>query len=333
MKLTTITKITELTPIPNADKIERATVLGWHCVVKKGLHNVGDAVCFLFPDTLVPRHFLEEGYVGDEKVRLKTIKMRGQFSAGLIVPLSCINIDVPLLEGADIGELIGVEKYEKPAPAKLAGDAKGVFPVQFVSKTDEDNYRSNPEAFAEMKSLCDEPVVITSKQDGTSATFIYTKEDDTFRACSRNLELKEGESVYWQMAQKYDLERIMKNRDHDLALQGEIIGEGINGNNLKIRGQELHIFLIKDISENRWLSWSEMEEFCKENNLKTVPLLKKIPASDLNESEIQQMADSLKYPCGSPAEGIVFRSEKPIFSETLGKSWLSLKAINQNYKD
>jgi RNA ligase (TIGR02306 family) len=331
MKLTTITKITELAPIPNADKIERATVLGWHCVVKKGLHNVGDLVCFVFPDTLVPRHFLEEGYVGDEKVRLKTVKLRGQFSAGLVIPLSALNVDLYFYDGLDIGEALGVEKYEKPVPAQLRGDAKGNFPTHLVSKTDEDNYRSNPNAFAEMKALGDTPVVFTMKMDGTSAT--YTLHNGEFDVCSRNLSLKEGDNLYWNIAKKHNIKEVIEKTGHDLAIQGEIVGDGINGNNLKLKGQHFYVFLIKDITENRWLSWSEMVEFCKANDLQTVPHLQTISAKELDEESVQKLADGLKYPCGSNAEGIVFRPEVPVYSETLCKSWMSLKAINQNYKD
>ena len=45
-KLASIQKIKSLEPIPEADAIEKATVLGWQLVVKKGEFKTGDLVVY-----------------------------------------------------------------------------------------------------------------------------------------------------------------------------------------------------------------------------------------------------------------------------------------------
>jgi len=336
MKLTQIVKILDIQPIEGADRIERARVLAWDVVVMKGLHKVGDLVCFIFPDTLVPKKFLDSSYEGDEKVRLKTIKLRGQYSAGLILPLEEIKKYVfPVQEGDDVAEFLKIEKYEKEIPAQLAGMALGSFPSFIVPKTDEDNYRSNPDTVEEMKALGDEEVYLTVKLDGSSSAYISS--DEGIRVCSRNLELKRDEdNTFWQVAEKYKIEDFFKeyfntHKIH-LAIQGEVYGNGIQKNPMGVSGINLGIFLVKDTTNNQWWSWDDVVQLCIESNyFQCVEEIGRMKAKDLDFDELQKIADNLKYPNGKPAEGIVVRPVKPIPSNTLGKSWMSLKVMSQPY--
>ena len=140
-KYAVIAKILELTPIEGADRIETATVLGWKVVTQKHLYNVGDLAVMIFPDTLVPKKFLDGAYQGEEKVRLKTVKLRGQYSAGLLIPITILgkNFDKNFKEGDEISELLGVEKWVAPASTSIGGDIAGDFPTAIISKTDELN--------------------------------------------------------------------------------------------------------------------------------------------------------------------------------------------------
>jgi RNA ligase (TIGR02306 family) len=99
-KLATIRKITDITPIEGADKIELATVGGWKVVVAKDAgHKVGDLVVYCEIDSFLPIRdefeFLRKSSYkkmsdGTEGFRLKTSKLRGQISNGLILPLSTL---------------------------------------------------------------------------------------------------------------------------------------------------------------------------------------------------------------------------------------------------
>ena len=141
-KLATIRKIKDIVPIEGADAIELALVDGWQVVVAKNVgHKVGDKIVFCEIDAFLPIkeefEFLRKSSykkMGDQEgFRLKTIKLRGQISQGLILPYSVIPIaqfasayDLP--EGMDVSEMLGIVKYEPPVPAQLAGKVKGFFP-------------------------------------------------------------------------------------------------------------------------------------------------------------------------------------------------------------
>src|SRR3954470_9408671 len=97
--LVSIQKIVDLQPIPGADTIEVAQVLGWHVVVKKGEFQPGDLAVYFEIDSLLPQEpaydFLAKNGTKKTEVdgrivegyRLRTIKLRGQISQGLCLPL------------------------------------------------------------------------------------------------------------------------------------------------------------------------------------------------------------------------------------------------------
>lgn len=336
MQLTKVVEITDIFPIENADRIERATVLGWSVVVQKDLHKVGDKVIFVFPDTLVPKKYFDTSYTGTDKIRLKTVKLRGQYSAGLILPLNVLSSDIQIDSDKDYADILGIEKYEAPVPAHLSGKVKGSFPSFLVSKTDELNYRSNPEAIEELKDgrFSDEEFIATLKLDGTSATYIYDMQSvNSFRVCSRNLELEKDEkNTHWKMVEQYNLENELGYHGLSVAIQGEIVGENIQKNPLKIKGQKFYVFLIKDLIHNCWYSWDETVKICEKLKLETVPVVARYRKEELPEiSDLQIFANRLQYQNGGHAEGMVLRTAKPIYSNALAKDWWSLKFMNEPY--
>ena len=120
MKTASIETLASIRPHPNADRLEIATVLGWQCVVKKGEFTAGQAVVFVAPDTILPRAAWSEFLAKDGKpIRLKTIRLRGEYSQGLVLPLSVLpSASQTWNEGADVGAELGVKKYEKEIQAR-----------------------------------------------------------------------------------------------------------------------------------------------------------------------------------------------------------------------
>jgi RNA ligase (TIGR02306 family) len=146
-KLASIQVIREILPIEGADAIELAVVNGWKVVVAKNVgHSVGDWVVYCEIDSFLPIReefeFLRKSSykkMGDQEgFRLRTIKLRGQLSQGLILPISIFgDFSWTAYEGMDVTEKLGIVKYEPPIPAELAGKVKGQFP-SFLRKTDEE---------------------------------------------------------------------------------------------------------------------------------------------------------------------------------------------------
>lgn len=336
-KLAVIAKVLELCPIEGADKIERASVLGWHVVARKGLYNVGDLVVMIFPDSLVPKALLDETYTGEQKVRLKTVKLKGQYSAGLLVPLQVLNKTAPAkewVEGDEVSVYLGVEKWVAPASSNIAGKGIGDFPTNIISKTDELNFRSEPKALEEISKtrFNGQEFVATLKCDGSSGTFIY--KDGKFRVCSRNIELAETDgNAFWEVSRKYNLEEALSFGGSELAIQGEVCGPGIQGNPMKLNELTFFAFQLKNIKTWQWLDWDYTSCFCMLHKIPTVPVLHRFTANNFPSSEeLQKMANDAKYDNGrTNAEGIVIRSVTPIKSEVLQKPWWSLKVMNQPY--
>ena len=160
-KLASVRKISDLSPIEGADKIEVATIDGWKVVVAKDVgHKVGDLVIYCEIDSFLPIkpefEFLRKSSYkkmvdGREGFRLKTIKLRGQVSQGLILPLSLIEYtNVNFEIGMDVTLMLGINKYDPPIPAELAGKVKGLFP-SFIPKTDEERVQNLSKEYEEWK--------------------------------------------------------------------------------------------------------------------------------------------------------------------------------------
>lgn len=343
MKLAQIETITNLTPIEGADRIELATIQGWQSVVKKGQFSVGEKIIFIPIDTVLePRdwnQFLWDKKNPSEPIRIKTIKLRGTISQGLVFPFSILenktDLSSPNLEES-LPMLLGISKYEKPIPVHLRGTIKGNFSSHIISKTDEDNLKSNIKCLEELKNCY--AVQISLKIDGTSATYIKDFSGE-FKVFSRNYEMGEDENnVYWKVANLYKLKELMRN---GTSIQGEIAGPNVQGNPAGYSNLQLFAFNFKDLTSQRYVNIlskkREFEMYVKD--IQTVPLISTILKSSFQYEtleSLQEFANKQLYPNGEPAEGIVIRglneNDEYVYSNTLQKM-LSVKVINQNFKD
>jgi RNA ligase (TIGR02306 family) len=322
-KLATIRKISELRGIECADKIELAIVDGWQVVVAKDVeHKVGNKVVYCEIDSFLPIRdefeFLRKSSykkMGDQEgFRLKTIKLRGQVSQGLILPISVLPVaqfasahDLP--EGMDVTEMLGIVKYEPPIPAELAGKVKGGFP-SFLHKTDEERVQNLVKEYGEWKYQSKHKFYVTEKLDGSSATYYINNGE--FGVCSRNLELLETEgNTFWKVARELDLENKMKSLGKNICFQGELIGEGIQGNPYKIKGQTVRFYTGFDIDKRERIPFVNFAVTLQDLSLDIVPVLNKEYGFMLPET----VEDMLKYAEGKSVlnanterEGVVVRS-------------------------
>lgn len=96
-KLASIQIIHDLQPIPGADAILVATVLGWQCVVRKGEFNIGDRCIYFEIDSILPvslwNEHLRKGSDKDKPLRIRSIRLRSTLSQGLALPLSLFEKD------------------------------------------------------------------------------------------------------------------------------------------------------------------------------------------------------------------------------------------------
>ena len=349
-KLASIQHILKLEPIPGADAIEKATVLGWHLVVKKGEFKENDLCIYVEVDSILPEREVFE-FLRPRHFRIKTIKLRGQVSQGIAFPITLLTYDssvnpaeYPLNVGDDVTELLKVKKYEPNIPAQLAGKIKGSFPG-WLHKTDETRIQSVPEVLPRHQ---DKKFVVTEKIDGTSMTVYLNgmEHGGEFGVCSRNLDLKEeGETAYWKYVRKHQLEEKMRaisaKGDQKLlnfSLQGELAGPGIQGNKYHLDDVQFFIFNVFDIDRFGYVDLNVIEkapgvfvyEFLEAWELQHVPIVTSgyaLPGS-VDEIVEYSKAKSLLHK-DTWREGIVLRSQPEAFDEELHR--LSFKVINPNF--
>jgi RNA ligase (TIGR02306 family) len=322
-KLATVRKIADIQKIEGADMIELAIVDGWKVVVAKNVgHKVGDMVIYCEIDSFLPIkeefEFLRKSSykkMGDQEgFRLKTIKLRGQVSQGLILPISVLNpegtnIYVDPFEGLDVTDMLGIVKYEPPIPADLAGKVKGLFP-SFIRKTDEErvqNLASEYELYRTQNKL-GMKFYVTEKLDGSSATFFF--KDGVFGVCSRNLELIETEgNTFWKVARELKLEELLGTLENNICLQGELVGEGIQGNPYKLKGQTVRFFNAFNIDTQEYLGLTEFVTLVNGMKLETVPVLDtNFTLPETIEEMLKVAEDKSILNPSFDREGIVIRS-------------------------
>jgi len=330
-KLARVEQILAIEPIEGADAIERAQIGGWWCVVaKKDEFKAGDLVAYFEIDAILPADNPLFAFMEPRHYRVRTIRLRGQVSQGLVMPLKAFDEKRKFELGDDLTEAIGVTKFEPYIPACLSGVVKGNFPG-FLRKTDEERVQNICET---LERYAGTECYVTEKVDGTSATFALFEGE--FCVCSRNLELKESEgNLYWQMARKLDIEAKLK-RFYDefgrqLCIQGEIIGQGVQSNKYKLDTNRLLVFSIFDIDKQEYLDCNEFFYVCGFLGLETVPVVEG-DTFKLNHTaeELVAMADgqSLVNPAVM-REGLVFRAtvNKPV----RGLSRFSFKAVSNKF--
>jgi RNA ligase (TIGR02306 family) len=322
-KLASVQKIKFLESIEGADAIEKGTVLGWQLVVKKGEFQVGDLCVYLEIDSLLPDK-PEFEFLKSRGMRIKTIKLRGQVSQGICFPLTILPKDMKPEEGLDVTEIIGVKKYEPPIPASLAGTVKGKMPG-FMSKTDEPRVQIYQEVLDQyIGTKC----YIAEKLDGSSVTYYINNGE--FGVCSRNLELLEtDENTLWKVARVLKIEEKLRSLNGNFALQGELVGEAIQKNTLKLRGQTAYFFNFFDIDQHRYFDFEEFQSTLEKLELPSVPILERDFSlhNDINQWVEFSEAKSAINPDGW-REGIVIRPLKEI-RDTSGR--VSFKAVNPKF--
>ncbi len=342
-KLATIQTITAIEPIKNADSIELARILGWAVVVKRGEHHVGDKVIYCEIDSLLPEcqefEFLRSNCYKPAQIdaagkvtvpagfRIRTVKLRGQFSQGICFPVSMVRDGDSLPVGTEVTADLGIVKWEPPIPAGMVGKIKGPFP-DFVPKTDEIRVQLLADALERHKG---KEFIVTEKLDGSSFTAFHYQSE--FGICSRNQWIDESDtsSKYVAVARSFRLsERLAAAASSlgcDLAVQGEMIGPGIQGNKYKLDFVTLRVFNIVNLETRKLLDFDQMQEVIESLGLAPVPVLEKLTLNHTVDDLVELAAGKSVLNEATLREGIVLRPTVETYEQDTGGR-LSFKAIN-----
>lgn len=327
--LATIRRIHSVTEHTNADRLcllRIATLYdpeqdsGWQIVANKQDHqyHMGDLVVYIEVDAILPTNREYFAFMRTYKGRLKTRKIRGEISQGLVFPLEVLGL-TELKEGTDVTSLLELEKYIPSAERNSYMVHAGMyvpFPEDVAVKTAEPRIQNcSPLRWGSLQSR----VIITEKMHGTSSTYIFDHVGDLKSVCSRNYVRPVDTSEYWRIVQKYQLDQkqdVLKPYG-SLVIQGEICGPNINGNMYKLKELEFFVFTMTDSSKHR-LPYDRMCHIAEQLGLRTVPVIdKEVDLTGIKPVDILSLyaeGKSLLQP-KALREGVVVRSlENPHFS-------------------
>jgi RNA ligase (TIGR02306 family) len=335
--MSTIRKIDNIRPIEGADAIECAVVGGWTVVVKKGEYAVGDLAVYCEIDSFIPTsiapfltkpgHYAKE-FEGVEGERLRTVKLRGQLSQGLLLPLTIVpplNVATwnGVYEGTDVSELLGINKYEAPIPSQLQGEVKGMFPLR-IPKTDQERIQNLTAELAEWKAK-NLTWEVTEKLDGSSMTVYFM--DGEIGVCSRNLDLKRNpDNSLWKTAIADGLEEKLTTFGRNIAVQGELVGNGIQNNIYKMRGQEFFVYDVYDIDAGKYFTPAERKEFVAKFKLTHCPVFHSARVLTETVAELLVIAEGHSVMgdiVGPTREGLVYKcNEEQLSFKTISNKFL-----------
>ena len=349
--LVEIVKISGILPHDNADKLEIAAVKGWYCVVAKGTFKVGEKAVYIPIDSVLGEPTLSTLFPEGSKIRptngrIRTIKIRGVVSQGMLARLDTLSLPYSLEVGADVAKLLNITKYEPPVePTRLGGQTspasrKDINP-NFKKYTGIENFKNYHNVFEE-----GETVVITEKIHGTNfrcgwvptATDTFLKKVKKFLRIlpkyefvygSHNVQLtnkfiydgfyQDQGNVYSKIVHKYDLKNILKSGQ---VLYGEIYGEGIQKG--YTYGTKDHKLVVFDMMwDGKYLDPFVMKLTCGYNNLPTVPILYEGSFSAEKAKELT-LGDSVLCPTQKVREGIVIKPVRESNHPRCGRKVLKL---------
>lgn len=360
--ITRITKIKKVEPHDNADALEIAHVDGWHCVVPKGVYKDGDLCVYMPIDSVLPESLkntlFQNAKIDLPKNRIKTIRLRGRYSQGLVANLDTIKQYLgdhgkhqKLEEGLDITKDLGITKYEPPLPSfqQFNGGSRVRYQnPEFKKYKSIENIKNYSEVFEP-----DDYVVLTEKIHGTNfragwvkkdlkvmsflqkivyyITWIFNKNVEwEFTVGSHNVQLNpdtEG-NLYCDMARELNLkEKLAKGE----ILYGEIYGPNVQkGYHYGLKDGE-KAFVAFDIRKNgKFQDWNYLAEFCMYEEIDIVPILYQGPYSELKLEE-HISGDSVFAPTQKIIEGGVLRTDGEMNTGKLSSGRKILKCINPEY--
>lgn len=377
-----VCKVLEITKHNNADTLVVVGVMGYKCITKLNAdgsypYNIGDYVIYIPESALLPEWLLKEmnfwNYeenkgmlVGTNHNRIKAIRLRGQYSEGLLYPVIKSNGKLyinrkhisdnevsselfVISEGEDVSEYLGIRKWVPPIPIELAG-CFGSGIQKYVVKYDIESIQKYPTVFQD-----GEQVEFTEKIHGTLSRYIFSGKtnvvEDTFGdnkdifitskgAGDKGFYIKNIEennnNVYVRAFNENDLKSKVKrskwyNSDTPLTLFGETYGVQDLMYGLE-RGQVK--FVLFDVfigtpQEGRFLSVEECIDFANDTGIDRVPSLYMGEYSKKVVDEYTS-GNTVISNVKQIREGIVIRPVSERSYNELGR--VILKSVSETYK-
>lgn len=311
----------QLTPHPNADSLSIVNVFGGYpCCIRTEDWKNGDLAAYVPPDSLVDVSRPEFAFLANgsqPKHRIRSIKLRGVRSFGLLVPAPAGS-----QVGDDVADRLGVEHYEPEIPVDTRGEAESAPAyLRLLPRYDVESLRRHPDAFEP-----GERVLIYEKIHGANARYCWL--DDRLWCGSRSEWKKQAAgTIWWRALETCPQIEAFCRRHPGHVLYGEVYG----------RVQSLHYgvpsgridFAAFDIlgSEGRFWRWP-FRHWLWEEPVPCVPLIAEIPY-DFEAACAFAEGPSLIPGANHVREGCVIRPVSERSNTGIGR--LILKVVGGDY--
>jgi RNA ligase (TIGR02306 family) len=348
---------------PNADALEIIKAFDYECIVKKGEYKPGDLFAFIEPDNLVDAKRPEFSFLlpkadNDGMVRIRSIKLRGFRSYGLVIPAP-----KGAKEGDNLWDALGVVRYEPKAPrgqlggGSLRGGLQVAGPNLSVPTYDLENFKKNSKAIAG-----DENVIYSVKLHGSSYRAVF--HNDEFFIGSRTtwkmapgtplnpitvqnedgtesvVERVAPESTWWTAAQQNPWLEEWCRANPGVAVYGELYGPQVQGEHFAYgkAPEEFGIAIFDALENGRWVDNIELHTNPRYASLHKVPVLHTGPHDKAKLTELAELPEDFGYTSKTDKhgkthirEGIVVKPYRERYDSRVGR--VALKFVSDQYLD
>ncbi|MBU2461905.1 RNA ligase (ATP) [bacterium] len=252
---------------PNADALSIADIEGsaWQVVVRSTDFGQEGTAIYIPVDTVVPET-QEFEFLRDRHFRIKAIRLRGEYSYGLLIP----NKD-SLPVGEDVTDRFGIKKYEPPTPIDMIGEVVPHSEVDWIPiYTDVERYENFPDIFKP-----GEEVVVTEKIHGSNLR-VARAGDELFIGGHRWMWKESEKNLYWKAIRQNGMDRLLLERlPNKMALFGEVYGKKVQKLQYGIDTQKIAFY--DGFYDGSYLNWDEFIELINQIGLSEsiVPLIYK----------------------------------------------------------
>ena len=132
-------------------------------------------------------------------------------------------------------------------------------------------------------------------------------------------------NAYWKAAIKYNVEQKMRDAHmQGIAIQGELIGEGINGNQYKTQ-LDFYVFDMFNVTTQQYAPSFNRQQIAAKLELKHVPVIDTVMLDDSWDVDYMlEEAEGLSALNESSREGIVWKcvQDPSISWKVISNAWL-----------
>lgn len=317
----------KLEPHPNADSLSIVRIDDCQVVVRTSDWEGVDRGIHVPPDYLIPRHLAEFAAKGDEEmVRIKPVRLRGELSWGLLLPMSVLGFksDMPSDArpiGEDVMGMLGIERYEPPVPMISGGDNIEGPNLVMAPKYDVEPF----EKYASKVFTPGETVFVTEKIHGANSRFVYS--DGEFYSGSRsNWKKYDPRSIWWRAIETHPEIRVFCEKNPNTVLYGEVYGpvQSLRYGSPK----QVHFAAFDILRDGEWMSIEERRKLCRFFGVPHVPTLGQY---GFNLELLRSLASgpSLVEGADNIREGVVVEPQVPRNDPKLGR--VQLKIVSEEY--